>query len=175
VVMGEDWQTVDTMINTAQLVGAVGLAAHCIPVWTANNIFGFDDINWGVLSAAAQLMTVSRYMKHEMWRYGVNPLVAPNGVAPSAIDLRFGFDPLGLMATGGVGGKPWNELAAPFADLIRDLARQGFRGPFAAADGRPVHAAGGSEAQELAFALASAKHAHTTAVRTALFMKGPLR
>src|SRR5947209_13048879 len=85
VVMGEDWQTVDTMINTAQLVGAVGLAAHCIPVWTANNIFGFDDIKWGVLSAAAQLMTVSRYMKHEMWRYGVNPLVAPNGVAPSAI------------------------------------------------------------------------------------------
>ena len=33
---------------------------------------------------------------------------------------------------------------------------QGFAGPFAAADGRVIHAAGGSEAQELAFALASA-------------------
>ena len=33
---------------------------------------------------------------------------------------------------------------------------QGFRGPFAVADGRVVHDAGGSEAQELAFALASA-------------------
>ncbi len=31
-----------------------------------------------------------------------------------------------------------------------------FAGPFAVADGRPVHAAGGSEAQELAFTLASA-------------------
>jgi glycosyltransferase involved in cell wall biosynthesis len=85
VVMGEDWQIVDTMINTAQVVGGAGLAGHCIPVWTANNVFGFDSIDWGVLSAAAQPMTVSRYMKHEMWRYGVNPLVAPNGVAPSAI------------------------------------------------------------------------------------------
>jgi methylmalonyl-CoA mutase len=34
------------------------------------------------------------------------------------------------------------------------LAQRGFRGPFAAADARAVHAAGGSPAQELAFALA---------------------
>ena len=33
---------------------------------------------------------------------------------------------------------------------------RGFKGPFALADGRPVHDAGGSEAQELAFALAVA-------------------
>ncbi len=39
---------------------------------------------------------------------------------------------------------------------IADLAGQGFAGPFAVADARPVHAAGGSEAQELAFALANA-------------------
>src|SRR5262249_23773398 len=40
--------------------------------------------------------------------------------------------------------------------LVSDLSAQGFRGPFAAADARPVHAAGGSEAQELAFALSVA-------------------
>ena len=40
--------------------------------------------------------------------------------------------------------------------LVADLAAQGFAGPFAVADGRVIHAAGGSEAQELAFALASA-------------------
>ena len=39
---------------------------------------------------------------------------------------------------------------------LRDLAEQGFRGPFAVADGRIIHNAGGSEAQELAFALAAA-------------------
>ena len=33
---------------------------------------------------------------------------------------------------------------------------RGFKGPFALADGRPVHDAGGSEAQELAFTLAAA-------------------
>jgi methylmalonyl-CoA mutase len=39
---------------------------------------------------------------------------------------------------------------------VRDLAGQGFRGPFMVADGRIIHNAGGSEAQELAFALAAA-------------------
>jgi methylmalonyl-CoA mutase len=40
--------------------------------------------------------------------------------------------------------------------LVRKLADQGFRGPFAVADGRIIHNAGGSEAQELSFAIASA-------------------
>ena len=79
------------------------------------------------------------------------------GVVPPGVDLRFGFDPFGLLAaSGGAGVEPWKALAASFAEPIKNLIRQGFRGPFAAADGRPVHAAGGSEAQELAFALASA-------------------
>src|SRR5262249_47366036 len=39
---------------------------------------------------------------------------------------------------------------------IPDLAAHGFRGPFAPADGRVIHSAGGSEAQELAYALAVA-------------------
>ena len=39
---------------------------------------------------------------------------------------------------------------------MSDLAAQGFVGPFAVADGRVIHAAGGSEAQELAFVLACA-------------------
>ncbi len=43
-----------------------------------------------------------------------------------------------------------------FAKTVSDLAGRGFTGPFAAADARVIHNAGGSEAQELAFALASA-------------------
>ena len=38
----------------------------------------------------------------------------------------------------------------------RNSPAEGFRGPFAVADGRVIHNAGGSEAQELAFALGSA-------------------
>ena len=51
---------------------------------------------------------------------------------------------------------PWSELSKTLAANIRDLAEQGYRGPFAVADGRIIHNAGGSEAQELAFALAAA-------------------
>ena len=50
----------------------------------------------------------------------------------------------------------WQNLAPPFATTIGELAADGFRGPFAVADGRVIHNAGGSETQELAFALASA-------------------
>jgi methylmalonyl-CoA mutase len=96
----------------------------------------------------------------------VAAVVRKHGVAPAAVDLRFGLDPLGLMATRGSSAKPWNELAAAFADGVKDLARQGFQGPFVAADGRPVHAAAGSEAPELAFALASAV-AYLRALETA--------
>ena len=39
--------------------------------------------------------------------------------------------------------------------VARSGQPQGFKGPFAVADGRVIHNAGGSEAQELAFALAT--------------------
>jgi methylmalonyl-CoA mutase len=82
--------------------------------------------------------------------------VKAKGLAPSAVNIRFGFDPLGAVATRGVVPKPWAELGPAVATLIAGLGEQGFAGPFFVADGRPVHAAGGSEAQELAFALANA-------------------
>ncbi|MGV1014414.1 MAG: methylmalonyl-CoA mutase subunit beta, partial [Methyloceanibacter sp.] len=78
------------------------------------------------------------------------------GLEPASVKLRFGFDPLGALAVHGALPKPWREIAPAVAGAIGDLAGQGFRGPFAVADARPVHAAGGSEAQELAFALANA-------------------
>ena len=82
--------------------------------------------------------------------------VKANGLGPSAVNIRFGFDPLGAMATRGVIPKPWAELAPAVTALIAGFVEQNFTGPFFVADGRPVHAAGGSEAQELAFTLANA-------------------
>lgn len=40
--------------------------------------------------------------------------------------------------------------------MVNGLIKRGFKGPFVLADGRPVHDAGGSEVQELAFTLALA-------------------
>jgi len=83
-------------------------------------------------------------------------LLNARNASPGAVDIRFGYDPLGALATTGASPMPWSDIAPIFAKLVAGLAAQGFDGPFAVADARPVHAAGGSEAQELAFALANA-------------------
>jgi methylmalonyl-CoA mutase len=83
-------------------------------------------------------------------------LVRRRGAAPAAANIRFGFDPLGAAAIGSGNPVPRGDRVATFNAAISDLTAQGFRGPFAAADGRAIHNAGGSEAQELAYVLAVA-------------------
>jgi methylmalonyl-CoA mutase len=75
---------------------------------------------------------------------------------PPATKLRLGHDPLGAKAIAGVATRPWNEHAPHFARRLAALARAGFQGKLAAADGRVIHNSGGSEAQELAFAVSVA-------------------
>ena len=83
-------------------------------------------------------------------------LVKARGLVAKDVTIRFGFGPIGGIAISGQSPLVWTDIAPIFAGLIRDLAAQDFAGPFAVADGRVIHAAGGSEAQELAFTLASA-------------------
>lgn len=83
----------------------------------------------------------------------VAALVKQRGLDPASVDLRVGFDPIGLMAAGSSSPMPWPQIAPLFATMTKDFADRGFRGPFAVADARLVHDAGGSEAQELAYAL----------------------
>jgi methylmalonyl-CoA mutase len=81
-------------------------------------------------------------------------LIESSGVDPSKVNLRFNYQALSTMAVRGATAAAWPEFERPFAKVIGGLIGRGFKGPFALADGRPVHDAGGSEAQELAFALA---------------------
>jgi len=83
-------------------------------------------------------------------------LVRERGIDPQTVALLGSLNPLGHNAATGAAIRPWPELAPYFGDLVKELADTGLRGPFAVADGRVVHNAGGSEAQELAFALANA-------------------
>jgi methylmalonyl-CoA mutase len=83
-------------------------------------------------------------------------LVKTRKVAPALVDLRASINPIGGLAASGKSPLAWSKLSQGFAGLVRGLADQGFRGPFAVADGRIIHNAGGSEAQELSFAIASA-------------------
>ncbi len=72
-----------------------------------------------------------------------------------AKELRVGHDALGAMALAGGAPRSWTEEAPHFARRLAALARDGWQ-KLAAADGRVIHNAGGSEAQELAFALSAA-------------------
>jgi methylmalonyl-CoA mutase len=80
--------------------------------------------------------------------------VKTKGIDPAACNIRFGLDPLAACAVWGHSPYSWDEIAPAVTGAIKGLAGLGFKGPFASADGRVIHDAGGSEVQELAFVLA---------------------
>jgi methylmalonyl-CoA mutase len=83
-------------------------------------------------------------------------VVKRKGLSPAACNIRFGLDPIGACAVWGSSPYRWTEIVPAVSGAIKGLAAMGFKGPFAVADGRVIHDAGGSEVQELAFVLATA-------------------
>jgi len=83
-------------------------------------------------------------------------LIEARRIDPARVDLRVNYQALSTMAVRGSAAADWREMEKPFAKVVGGLIGRGLKGPFVLADGRPVHDAGGSEAQELAFALALA-------------------
>jgi glycosyltransferase involved in cell wall biosynthesis len=80
VVMGEDWQTAEAMTRVSDLLHWFGLRQKALLLWNLNSLMSLHRINWGRLNYVTTICTVSKYMKHRMWSYGVNPLVIPNGI-----------------------------------------------------------------------------------------------
>jgi glycosyltransferase involved in cell wall biosynthesis len=80
VILGEDWQTAEAMIRTSDLLHWFGLRDKVLMLWNLNSLMSLYRINWGRLNYVTTICTVSKYMKHRMWQYGVNPLVIPNGI-----------------------------------------------------------------------------------------------
>lgn len=81
IVIGEEWHTSWSMVDVSRRAAANGWSGRVRCFWNANNTFGFARIPWKELQAAVSITSVSRFMKHEMWRCGVDPLVIPNGIA----------------------------------------------------------------------------------------------
>lgn len=82
-------------------------------------------------------------------------VVAKRRLDPSQLAIDFGLDPLGDMVRTGSALLPWRQLSGRAGETAKHLADNGFaKARLLRADGRAVHDAGGSEAQELAFALA---------------------
>jgi len=86
VIMAEDWHTADVTIAISDLLYHLKFRDKAIILWNANNPMGFEHINWGRLDFISQLTAVSKYMKHEMWKLGVNPIVIPNGIPGRLLD-----------------------------------------------------------------------------------------
>ncbi|MGJ0506389.1 MAG: methylmalonyl-CoA mutase family protein [Methylocystis sp.] len=117
--------------------------------------------------------TIAHLLANVRLDYGIPVLIeasprAPNAAAaimrhvdghhidPSITRISFGLDPLGLQALHGFAAAPWAQGAKTFADSVTTIAKAGYAAGAAVADARVVHAAGGSETQELAFAIAAA-------------------
>lgn len=81
-------------------------------------------------------------------------LVEARKLDPASLDIAFGIDPISAFARRGT-LEDWTTAAQKAADVALGLAARGFRSPALMADARVVHDAGGSEAQELAFAIGS--------------------
>ena len=84
VVLAEEWHTVHAVYHLDWLLRDSGLRTGVEIFWNANNVYGFDGIDWPRLTTAATVTTVSRYMKQVMAPLGIDPIVIPNGLAPDA-------------------------------------------------------------------------------------------
>lgn len=121
----------------------------------------------------AEEATLARGFDHIRFEYGIPVVVESSPRAPRAADalmrlidrrhiepsltrVSFGLDPLGLQARHGFIAAPWAQAARAFAEEAKRIAGAGFATGAVVADARVVHAAGGAETQELAFALAAA-------------------
>ena len=83
-------------------------------------------------------------------------LAARRTLDPAQLAIDFGLDPIGDMARTGGAILSWPELSQRAGATAKELQAKGFaRARLLRADGRGVHDAGGTEAQELAFAIAA--------------------
>jgi len=80
VILGEEWQTAETMCVVSDLLHYCGLRDKAILFWNANNDYGFERIDWNRLSYTTTITTVSKFMKQAMHNIGIKPLVIPNGI-----------------------------------------------------------------------------------------------
>jgi methylmalonyl-CoA mutase len=74
---------------------------------------------------------------------------------PERLLLSFGMDPIGSFAAHGHLAAPFSEIASRLHGTVKMLQGLHFGGPFVAADGRIWNDGGASEAQELAFVMAT--------------------
>jgi glycosyltransferase involved in cell wall biosynthesis len=145
VILGEEWQTVQALCRVSDQLWQRGLRDHAVLLWNANGTQGFDRIDWPRLRLCSTITTVSRYMKHLLWSYGVDALVVPNGIprrllepvdeaAVSSVRRSFGKGPVLVKIARWDPDKRWKlamEIVARLKAMelpVRLVARGGLEG-----------------------------------------------
>jgi methylmalonyl-CoA mutase len=137
---------------TLVFAGANGARGHGLPPTPEALAQVLDGIH---LEAGIAVELEIGLQSRDMGRH-IADLLAARNIRPADVQVRFGLDPIGGCAVRGGSPGPWASTAKVFGEKIAALAKLGFRGPFAPADGRVIHDAGGSEALELGYVLAVA-------------------
>ncbi len=86
VILGEEWQTAEAMCCIHDLLHVYHLRDKAVMFWNANEIYGFEQIDWEYLSRATTITVVSEYMKQIMLQRSINPVVIPNGIPEALLE-----------------------------------------------------------------------------------------
>jgi methylmalonyl-CoA mutase len=109
----------------------------------------------GIYLDAGVMLALNPVLGRENAGENLADVIEARKIDPATVDVHFNYQALSTMAARGNAAASWAEFERPFGKVVAGLIKRGFKGPFALADGRPVHDAGGSDAQELAFTLAA--------------------
>ena len=136
---------------TLVFAGSIGAYSYGLPGDAASVARVLEGVHLDAIAIELQTAEPTRDAADH-----VAALVKARSYAPNAVNIRFGHDAIGAHTLTGTLPIPYRELMPRFGEHVASLWRQGFKGRLAAADGRIIHNAGGSEAQELAYTLAVA-------------------
>lgn len=146
VILAEEWHTANAVLHLDFLLRRERLRERASILWNANNVFGFERMDWTRLAKAAVVTTVSRYMKHLMWGVGIDPIVVPNGLSPDAFlpPDRAGVAAMqrrlrGRTVVAKVARFDPDKRWLGTAEIVRELKRQGHRPLLIARGGGEAH------------------------------------
>ena len=80
VVISEEWQTAQAAIEISDLLHHAGLRDRAELLWNANHTYGLERVDWPRLVFTNRIITVSRFMRAELLRFGIDAEVQPNGI-----------------------------------------------------------------------------------------------
>src|SRR6185312_11753580 len=142
--------------------GAAGLTLVFAGAPSAND-YGITDVSVEALSQVLEnvwldAVTIRFDARSRVFASAMNFIahLDQRGVDLSKLDVTLGIDPMGALVALGSVPQPPDDAIGKRARFAADLVKRKFSGRSFIADGRPIHDAGGSEAQELAYVLACA-------------------